>query len=172
MKNQTLKAIGGTAFAILMLVTFVQMSVSARDGDQETSRNESASNDHKLVGSWNHQVTLRDCQTGTPFVSFPAMVTFNHGGTTQQTAPPEPGGTFLPGHGVWSHRHGRAYSSAFQFFSLNPDGSVARRTIVRGDITLSRDGDSYNSTDTSETFDANGNLLFRACSTTTATRFQ
>ena len=29
MKNQTLKAIGGTALAILMLVTFAQMSVSA-----------------------------------------------------------------------------------------------------------------------------------------------
>ena len=172
MKKQTLKAIGSTALGILMLITFAQISVSAGGGHNEPLRNESAESERTLVGSWNVQVTLRDCQSGTPFVSFPAMMTYNHGGTTQQTAPPEPGGTSLPGHGTWSHQTGGVYSSAFQFFSLNPDGSVARRTIVRSAITLSRDGDTFNSTDTAETFDAIGNLLFRACSTWTATRFQ
>jgi len=172
MKKQTLKAIGSTALAILMLVTLTKMSASARGGHKESLRTEGVANEQTLVGSWSLQVTLRDCQSGTPFVSFPAMMTYNQGGTTQQTAPPEPGGIFLPGHGAWGHKTGGGYSGAFQFFSLNPDGSVARRTVVRSAITLSRDGDSYSSTATSETFDASGNLLFRACSTTTATRFQ
>lgn len=170
MNKQPLKAVGVVALAILMLVTVAQMSVSAHVGGKESPQSDGGPN--ALVGSWSLQVTLRDCPSGIPFVTFPAMMTYNHGGTTQQTAPPEPGGTFLPGHGIWSHQHGGGYSGAFQFFSLNPDGSVARRTVVRSAITLSRDGESYTSTDTAETFDASGSLLFRACSTTTASRFR
>jgi len=169
MKKQMLKAIGGASLAILMLAVFAQVLVSAQDNDNQLLRN---GNERSLVGSWNLQVTLRDCQTGMEFVSFPAMNTYNQGGTTQQTAPPEPGFTFLPGHGVWSHQTGRRYSGAFQFFILNPDGTLARRTIVRSAISLGRNGNSYTSTDTAEVLNANGDLMFRACSTTTATRFE
>ena len=162
MKNQILKAIGGTALAILLLATFAQMRVSAQG---------QSGNDQGLVGSWNLQVTLRDCDTGNALVSFPAMNTYNQGGTTQQTAVPGPEGPALPGHGVWSHQTGRHYSGAFQFFTLNPDGTFGR-VIVRSAISLGQGGNSYTSTDTAEVLDANGNLLFRACSTTTATRFE
>lgn len=173
MKNRILKAIGGASLAILMLAGFAQVWVSAQDKSSEPLKNEGQNgNEQGLVGSWDVQVTIRDCQTGTAFVSFPAMYTYNQGGTIQQTAPPEPGSVFLPGHGVWSHQNGRRYSGAFQFFSINPDGTVARRTIVRSAIRLGRDGNSYASTDTAEILNANGDLLFRACSTSTATRFE
>ncbi len=169
MKKQMLKAIGGASLAILMLAVFAQVLVSAQDNDNQLLRN---GNERSLVGSWNLQVTLRDCQTGMEFVSFPAMNTYNQGGTTQQAAPPEPGFTALPGHGVWSHQTGRHYSGAFQFFGLNPNGTLASRLIVRSAISLGQDGNNYTSTDTAEVLNANGDLLFRACSTTTATRFQ
>lgn len=162
MKNQILKAIGGTALAILLLATFAQVPVSAQG---------QSGNEQGLVGSWNVVVSLRDCETGTVFVSFPAMMTYNQGGTTQQTAIPEPGSTALPGHGVWSHQTGRHYSGAFQFFTLNPDGTFGR-VIVRSAISLGQGGNSYTSTDTAEIFNANGDLLFRSCSTSTATRFE
>lgn len=163
MRKQIVKVIGGASLAILMLAVFVQVRVRAQGQNQ---------GEPTLVGSWNLQVTLRDCQSGTPFVSFPAMMTYNLGGTTQQTAPPAPGAVFLPGHGVWSHETGGGYSGAFQFFSINPDGSVATKTIVRSAIRLGRDGNSYASTETSETLNANGDLMFRGCSTSTATRFE
>jgi hypothetical protein len=163
MKKQIVKAVGGAFLAILVLAVFAPVRVPAQGQNQ---------NEPTLVGSWNVQVTLRDCQSGTPFVSFPAMMTYNQGGTIQQTAPPEPGAVFLPGHGVWSHQTGGGYSGAFQFFSINPNGTVATRTIVRSAISLGRDGNSYASTDTAETLNANGDLLFRACSTSTATRFE
>jgi|KBSSwiStaDraftv2_1062776.scaffolds.fasta_scaffold68121_3 hypothetical protein len=161
MKKLQLRTLGGALLAIFMLAALAQGVVSAQGG-----------NGGNLVGSWNQQVSLRDCDSGIVFVSFPAMTTFALGGTSQQTAPPAPGSTFLPGHGVWSHQAGGGYSGAFQFFGLNPDGSVATRTIVRSAITLEKDGNSYHSTDTSETLNANGDLLLRACSTTTATRFE
>ncbi len=172
MKKQILKAIGGVSLAILVLAVFAQVWVSAQDNDNVLLRNGNGGNERRLVGSWDVQVTLRDCESGTPFVTFPAMNTYNQGGTTQQTAIPEPGFTLLPGHGVWSHQTGRRYSGAFQFFILNPDGTLARRAIVRSAISLGRDGNSYTSTDTAEVLNANGDLLFRGCSTTTATRFQ
>jgi len=169
MKKQILKAIGGASLAIMILAVFAQVSVSAQDNDNELLRNENRGNEQRLVGSWNVQVTIRDCQSNTEIASFPAMNTYNQGGTTQQTAPPEPGATALPGHGVWSHQNGRHYSGAIQFFSLNP---TFGRVIVRSTISLGRDGNSYTSTDTAEVLDANGSLIFRACSTSTATRFE
>jgi hypothetical protein len=175
MKKQILKAIGGASLAILMLAGFAQVWVSAQDkSSSEPVKNEGQNgNEQGLVGSWNLQATLRDCNSGFPFVTFAAMNTYNQGGTTQQTAVPEPGGpTALAGHGVWNHQTGRSYSGAFQFFSLNPDGTYAGRVIVRSAIRLGRGGNSYTSTDTGEIFNANGDLLFRACSTTTATRFE
>jgi hypothetical protein len=167
MKKQILKAIGGASLAILMLAGFAQVWVSAQDKSSELLQNEQG-----LVGSWNLQVTLRDCNSGFPFVTFAAMNTYNQGGTTQQTAIPGPEGPALPGHGIWRHQTGRRYSGAFQFFGLNPDPTLTRRIIVRSAINLSRDGNSYTSTDTAEILNLNGDLLDRACSTTTATRFE
>lgn len=168
MKSTLSKTIGAAALAILMLAVFAQVWVSAQDNDNESLR---SGNKQGLVGSWNLVVSLRDCETGTVLVSFPAMSTYNQGGTTQQAAIPEPGVTALPGHGVWSHHTGRVYSGAFQAFFLNPDGTFGR-IIVRSAISLGQDGNNYTSTDTAEVLNANGDLLFRACSTTTATRFQ
>ncbi len=168
MKSTLSKTIGAAALAILMLAVFAQVWVSAQDNDNESLR---SGNKQGLVGSWNLVVSLRDCETGTVLVSFPAMSTYNQGGTRQQIAPPEPGFTALPGHGIWSHQTGRHYSGAFQSFFLNPNGTLGR-LIVRSAIRLGQDGNSYTSTDTAEVLNANGDLLFRACSTTTATRFQ
>ena len=163
MKKQIVKAIGVASLAMLVLAVLTQIGVSA----QALKGNEQG-----LIGSWDLEVTLRDCQDGSVIVIFPAINTYNQGGTTQQTAPPEPFSTFLPGHGVWSHQVGSNYSGAFRFFKINPDGSLATKTIVRSAITLGRDNQSYTSTDTAKTLNANGDLLFRGCSTTTATRFQ
>ena len=52
MKKQILKAIGGAALAILVLAVFAQVWVSA----QAQSGNEQG-----LIGSWDVQVTIRDC---------------------------------------------------------------------------------------------------------------
>ena len=182
MSKKSLNTIGAAALAILLFALCAQVRVSAQDksnddanSEQNTSSSSKASlrsgNKQGLVGSWNLEVTLRDCQTGMEIITFPAMNTYNQGGTSQQSAPPEPGFTHLTGHGVWSHKTGRNYSGAFQFFSLTPMGFVAKRTTVRSAISLGRDGNSYTSTDTSETIDANGNSTM-GCSTTTATRFQ
>jgi hypothetical protein len=163
MKKQILRMIGGVTVAVVALGVFAQVwvPVQAQKGNEQT-----------LIGSWDSQVTLRDCNSGVPFVTFAAMNTYNQGGTAQQTAIPEPGSTALPGHGAWSHDLGRSYSGAFQFFMLNPNPALTARVIVRSSITLDLGGDSYSSTDTAEILNLNGDVLDRACSTTAATRFK
>jgi hypothetical protein len=168
MKKQILKTLGGASLAILALTVITQVWVLAQDKDSQ-----SFANGQTLVGSWNLEVTLRDCETGTPFVTFPAMNTYNQGGTTQQAAlPPEPGAAALPGHGVWSHKNGRGYTGAFQFFALNPNPALITRVIVRSDISLALGGNSYTSTDAAEIRALDGTVVGIGCSTTVGTRFE
>ena len=61
MRKQIVKVIGGASLAILVCAVFAQVRVPAQGQNQ---------NEPSLVGSWNLQVTLRDCQSGTPFVGF------------------------------------------------------------------------------------------------------
>ncbi len=164
MKEHILKTIGGATAAVVILAVIAQVWASAPSNEGQ--------NDQGLVGSWNLEVTLRDCESGTPFGTFPGMSTYNQGGTTQQTALPPPGSAPLPGHGAWSHTTGRNYSGAFQFFALNANPALNARVIVRSNISLDRGGDSYTSTDTAEIFALDGTLVDRSCSTTTATRFK
>src|SRR5258705_8510642 len=114
MKKQMLKTIGGVLLTIFVAV-FAQVWASA----QEQNGNEPT-----LVGSWDVRVTARDCQTGAPipFIPiFPAIMTYDQGGTMQETDLGGPGSVRLPGHGVWERQNGRQYSAAFRFLNFNPD---------------------------------------------------
>jgi hypothetical protein len=163
MTKQILKAIGVASLAILVLAVFalVRVPAQAQNG-----------NEQGLVGSWDVQVSIRDCQTGTVFFSFPAMITYNQDGTMQETDLGGPGLVRLSGHGVWERQNARQYSAAFRFLNFNPDRTFAGRNVVRSAISLEQSGDSYTSTDTVEILDANGNLITRGCGTSTATRFE
>jgi len=149
---------------MVMLAIFAQVWV--------VSAQEQTGVEKGLVGSWDLEVTLRDCDTGTAFASFTAINTYNQGGTMHQAAIlPNPGVVPSGGHGVWSHLTGRHYSAAFRFFSFNLAGVFTDKVTVRSIISLEQSGDSYTSTDTAEILLANG-VLINACSTTTATRFR
>ena len=166
MKRQTVKAIGGASLAILVLAVFAQVRVPAQ---------EQHGNEPTLVGSWDVRVTVRDCQTGTPipFIPvFPAMMTYDRGGTMQQTDLGGPGLVRLPGHGVWGRQNGREYSAAFRFLNFNPDRTFAGTNVIRSAVSLSQSGNEYTATDTLEILDANGGVIERGCATQTATRFE
>ncbi len=167
MKRQTLKAIGGASLAIWVLAVFAQVRVPAQVHK---------GNEQGLVGSWDVTVTIRDCQTGDPipFIPiFPAMVTYNQGGTMQESDLGAPGLVHLLGHGVWEHQNGRRYSAAFRDLLFN-DRTFVGTNVVREAITLGPGGDTYTATATFELLDANGEVIPGAggCGTETATRFK
>ncbi len=180
MKNTFLKTVGATALAILMAAMFTQTLVFAQDNnnernsDKQTQEDSSAQrdNERRLEGSWNIQVTRRDCQTGAALVSFPTMSTFMQGGTMQDygiaMAPTGRG----PGHGVWNHGSGRRYSNALQFFLFGADGTNTGRQIIRRQIELSRSGNAYTATGAVEVFNTGGTVIANICTTETGTRFE
>lgn len=180
MKNTFLKIIGTMALAILMGATSAQTSVFAQNNNNETNSDKQTQedlpaqrdNERRLEGSWNIQVTRRDCQTGAALVSFPTMSTFAQGGTMHDygiaMAPTGRG----PSHGVWRHQSGRRYSNALQFFLFGADGTNTGRQIVRRQIELSRSGDGYTATGAVEVFNTGGVVIANICTTETGTRFE
>ena len=181
MKDIFLKKVGGTILAFLVLATFAQISVSAQDiineekSDEQTQEEDLSArraNTRKLEGSWNHQVTRLNCQTGVPFGTFPAMFTFTRGGTFWEAGSFTSPTLRSPSHGVWSYESMRRYTTAFQFFRFNADGTLAGRQIVRQQIQLSRDGNSYTATATTQVLDVNGNVIANNCAAGIGTRFQ
>lgn len=182
MKNTILKTIG-MLLAILMLTFSAQISVSAQEeivndakADEQTLEEEDAatrhSNSRMIEGSWNHQVRGLNCTTGEVIRTFQTLFTYNHGGTFWEdgtgTDPKLRGAS----HGVWSYQSNRRYTTAFQFFRFNPDGTHAGRQIIRQQVRLSADGSSYTATATAQILDVNGNVIQTNCSDGTAVRFQ
>lgn len=167
MRRQTFKAISGVSLIILMVVVFAHVLVFAQ---------EPAGNEPSLVGSWDVRITARDCETGTPipFIPvFPAIATYDQGGTMQETDLGGPNLVRLPGHGVWTRQSGRRqYSAAFRFLNFNLDRTFVGTNVIRSAISLSHDGNEYTSTDTLDVLDPNGNVIVRGCATQTATRFE
>lgn len=169
MKNRLSKTIGTAALSLLMVIGFTQILVSANKSKAESFDGKGA---RVLEGSWIAQVTFRDCQTGEAIRTFASMNTFMQGGTMQEFglgSVPAPRG---PGHGVWAHITGRTFSSAFQFFRFNPDGSYAGKVIARRQIEVDDSGNHYTATSSVEIFNAAGTLITTSCTTEEATRFE
>src|SRR5215204_4974746 len=163
MKKRMLKVIGGVSLAILGLVVFAQVWVSAQVQNL---------NEQGLSGSWDVTVTARDCESGMPLFSFLAVQTYNQGGTMQASNLGAPGAIYLDAHGVWEHEKGRQYSIAFRVLQYNPDGTFAGKSVIRDVISLDLGGNSYTSTGGIDILAPNGDLIIRGCATTTATRFK
>ncbi len=174
MKNTFLKIIGTTALAILMMAMFAQVQVSAQDIINEQPQKDSVQTAPTLEGSWNVLVTPRNCMTGVPMGTNPAMLTFNQGGTMHEAASRIAPSLKASGHGVWirtSEFHPQ-YTATFQFFRFNADGTYAGRQIVRQQIELNPDGNSFTSSATAQVLDVNGNVTANNCSDGIGTRFE
>ena len=160
MKRNPLKSIGVLALAVSMFAMNAPVLVSGQDGGG------------RLEGTWNVQVTLRNCQTGAEIRTFPSLTTFMAGGITLDSSSGIPQAQKTPGHGVWSHVSGNIYRFRFKSFSFDPSGNFTGWTKIAHEATLGSNAAEYTSTGTAEFYNASGTLLFGGCSTTTATRFE
>jgi hypothetical protein len=180
MKNTILKTIGTAMLAMLMLAACAQIPVSAQDivndekidGQKQEELSAQRQNTRKIEGSWNHTGTRLNCTTGAALGTFAALFTFNRGGTFWESGTQISPALRSPSHGVWSYNGGRAYTTAFQFFRFNPDGTLAGRQVIRQQVELSQDGNSYTTTATAQVLDVSGNVIANNCSSGTGTRFE
>ena len=162
MKTRQFRNLLGSVLALLLLAALAQAVVSAQGVGSERG----------LVGSWDVQVTIRDCQSGVALFGFPAMITYNQDGTMEESDLGAPVLVRLQGHGVWKHETARNYSAGFRFLNFNPDRTFAGTNVVRSVISLGQTGNDYTSTDTVELIDPNGNVIPMGCATTSAKRFE
>ena len=161
MRKTFLKTIGGAALAISLLTMFAtQQALSEQNGGG------------RLEGTWDVQVTLRNCQTGAEIRTFPELTTFIFGGTMLNSTSGIPQALKTPGHGVWSHVSGDIYRLSFKSLNFNAAGTFTGSTKVTHEATLNSKATEYTSVGNAEVFDPNGNLVFTGCSTATATRFE
>ncbi len=171
----------GAALAVMTFAIFTPSSATAQDnagnGKNEDKTVQDSSirrgvNARKLEGSWDTVTTRLNCQTGAVLGTFQAMLSFGRGGVMWDASSQLNPVLRSPSNGVWYYEDGRHYETAFQFFRFNADGTFAGRQIVRQEIELSRDGNSYTATATAQIFDVAGNVIQNNCSSGVATRFE
>src|SRR5260370_24778293 len=56
-----------------------------------------------MIGTWDIRVTLRDCQSGCPIKTFPAINTFGCGGTLIEPGARDASRSFTPCQVTWRH---------------------------------------------------------------------
>jgi hypothetical protein len=123
---------------------------------------------HSLQGTW--RVTRTDCQDT---FSFPAIMTFNHGGTYTGYGVP-PGGDPGQGseYGVWQREPGsQNYSVRAVGYAYTAEGDFDGRVEITVALRLTT-ANNFEGSDTIQIFDADGNLIFTECGRSTGTRFQ
>ena len=124
-----------------------------------------------IEGVWDIIVTGVSCATGAPLFTGRVIHMFIDGGTMTEIADRS---NRSAGLGTWRHLGGRSYSTLHKFieysaFGLNTFNGTA---VVMREIELSKNGDEFTATATSEIFDKNDNLIATGCATSTATRFE
>ena len=165
-----LKIIGKMAMAVLFTTIFTHLPVLAQSFDVFAARNR----EHygkKIEGSWDHVTTRLNCQTGAVLGTFQAMFTFSDGGTFWEAGSNVAPSLRGPSHGVWERDSRGVYTTAFQFFRFNADGTLAGRQIVRQHIEVSDDGETYAATATAQVLDVAGNVIANNCASGVGTRF-
>ncbi len=152
--------------AILLAITTFQATAAAQ---KETTR--SNAQHSRIVGVWETQVTIRNCETGAPLASFMGMNKFELGGTMQ--AIPSTSPMLLSAHaGIWNWVGRNDYEVAFKMFRFDAGGNNVGWNIVRFDVQINSAATEISADGVAELYDTQGNLIGVSCPTFEGTRFQ
>jgi hypothetical protein len=125
-----------------------------------------------IVGTWNVVADIYDCNTGNPiFTGSQSLGLFNADGTRHETNATSPA-LRTPAYGNWHRVNKNEYEFAFKYYRFDAAGANIGSTSVRHELFLAADKSSYFSEGIAEFFNPAGNLLFVACSSATATRYE
>ncbi len=169
MKKQFLKIIGGMILAFLVISIPLLGSALAQDDSKFQAGG------GRLEGTWDVQLTIRDCQNGTAIRTIRELATFMSGGTMINSTSSLPQALKTPGHGFWSHENDNTYNYSFKFFRFDSAGAFIGWAIVRHTVTLNARATEYESTGGITFYNTNGDPVPvppPGCSTATATRFE
>ena len=165
MKTKRVTTMRGSVLAACMLATLAPGLAVANDDEKSFNRHS------RLAGTWDVQVTIRDCQTNAALRTFPSILTYNMGGTLIESTAGVPQAAKTPGHGVWSHIRDNTYYVKFKSLRFDASGNLAGTTVISQVVNLTNHGNDGESTGMVELHAPNGTLITTGCSTSTATRF-
>jgi len=152
------------AAIVLAALSGTQIPVLAQSGQEQRGKEQ-----QPLEGAWDISVTIRSCATGVPLATGRVIHMFIDGGTYTEIGDRA---NRSAGLGTWRHLGGRSYSTRHKFIEYSATGTFNGTTVITREIELSKTGDEFTATTTSENFDANDQLFNTNCATSTATRFE
>ncbi len=162
MEKTLLKSALRTLLVLLLLVVGMQTIVSADSVKDRRNR---------IVGVWETQVTISDCNTGNILFSYPGLSKFELGGTGQVAPATNPAA--LSAHmAIWSYVSKNDYQLAFKMFRFDATGNYIGWFIVRFNVAINDEATELSAAGVADLYDINGNLLGSSCPTFTGTRFQ
>ncbi|MFN2443783.1 MAG: hypothetical protein ABR517_13985 [Thermoanaerobaculia bacterium] len=161
-------------FALPGAVPGIAGEPSGTGAEAERVQGENRAHDQSrnLVGSWETEVTIRDCQTGTPIRSFYSVGTFMPGGTMIDSTAGTPQELKTPGQGIWTHLDGHRYRLGFKSFTFDVAGNATGWTKIVHVATMDPTGDTYSSEGSLEVYAPSGFLVFTGCASATAGRYE
>jgi hypothetical protein len=145
---------------ILLAATLVVVLVLARSatGAFSASAKPKDGAGNRLVGTWLTTVTLTNPPPGVD-ATFQALDTFvPGGGILVSSSQSHPTARSLA-HGNCARTGGHQYSCTFVWFRFDPTGAYLGMQRVRRTMTVSQDGNSFESTDTVEVLAPNGAVV-------------
>jgi hypothetical protein len=126
----------------------------------------------RIQGTWDGQVTIRDCQTGYVIGGFESLTTFHQGGTMMDGVTNTPPALRTPGAGVWSQIGNNTYAFHFKFFTFDAQNNLTGWRIVTQYATVDPTGNAFTSYGTADIYNPNGVLVLTVCPEAVGTRFE
>jgi hypothetical protein len=165
MKTKLTKmTMGSLSFACALVCLLAAMTLSTHSAAQGTPTG-------RIQGTWDHQLTMFNCQTGAVTSGpNPALGTYHAGGTFAESTSGFPAALKSPGLGIWRHLGGNTYEVRFKFFVFNTQNNFTGWRDVSLQVTLDQTGDSYEASGTGKAYLPNGNLSATTCISVSATR--
>jgi hypothetical protein len=123
-----------------------------------------SSANRNLIGTWEVQVSIRDCVSEQVVRTFPSLLTFGAHGTLIETTAGGSPAVRGPGHGNWQMIGNGIYSAVFKAFRFNSDGDWIGGQTVRQVMTLEKTG-IWTANASVEITDTAGNIISTGCAT-------
>lgn len=123
---------------------------------------------NRLVGLWHVTASIGPCMGG-PTQTFLALANYHAGGTMSDANTMAPAARG-PGAGIWAYMGRSQYSSRFQFFRYQQNGSYDGLQDIKGSLTLDAAGTHYVQTIHAQAMNADGSLRVNLCGSATADR--
>lgn len=123
-----------------------------------------------ITGTWNHELTIRNCATGGVIAQSNTMSSYLESGVvTELNTVPNPA-LRTPGLGIWKYVGSQRYELSLKYFRYNADGSFAGKTIIDSNIRHLQD-DTLAQVAVVRIFNPAGIQVVSGCATLTSNRF-